>query len=1045
MLVRADVTVHEYDREPVENRSTSLGGWLRRSARQPAAPVQAPQVRAENSAQSFTTLGSSGARTALQTATAASGFDGDLDMDVDIDLIDNLVAAHQNTPSRASSSAADSGAPVPQSHVGASVVPPNSGRLVVRPRPGSTAARSGDAHTASGTNQGAETVQNHQSRRLEHPSTPATHLHVQLASSAAAPSALASEKRPLQRLRLRTRGSIQSDSQASSTPMGTGGHGRFGSDLKPARTPQHRSHTLPPPTPTSSLQDSFKSEAASASHTGQRAGSSESLQPPPQGRSGRGGSGDGIDLSDDDSSFERLMLDIESVTPSAATPRTSVTVSRTLGPGGIGGATLRPGSAAGQNIPQSDSQTNSSSQESRSRSGEAQQQLHQHQQQRPQPDGQKQRRDTALAALQNSLERQVEAKGVQLTREPHRVADILAELTELNRRLTECKGQRSALAAELAAGAASASSADRDTGSLPQASPTGSVTAGSAVVDVSGMDSPSSVVEVVHTSVSSRGSSLASGRDRRNPSSPTSRLATGQTSSSTGGWRSALQRPPSGSGPGDPRRLSTGTTFSTPAGRSGVSRSGMSPSSTTIGSAAGLAGSDPPRGRHRRVRSPSPTDDDIEAMEEAAADDGDRFADADVPPWELDAASTPRNPPPAVPAAQGTGSSNSRPPASISAHTPATTPSFTPPTEPQHQNQSSGRNVTDYASEAPYQPPPRPPPGQEQSFASRGMSNTTSSSLNTSTSSVRALIPSNTSNPNTPQYGSGQMGHETDNSGVDDDMIEILPVSPNLFVASGSSASGSRPAPYSSSATSSSYPQPNPNYASGNASYSTNSSSNSNNNNNNIGFTSNAGTTSAVRALGSGPAPVSSGQASGAARGRVGGANLQHLSPKMQELARTAQRTFGHRKFREGQLEVIEAIVAKRDVFVLMPTGGGKSLCYQLPAVCQPGLAVVVSPLIALIQDQVQSLHANEVNAVYLNSAQSDEERQAAMDQLYSTDMRVKLLYVTPEKICASESFRRLLGRLNDRGLVSMYVLVLATPLTAHHPLLVQYTIPTPA
>src|SRR6059058_5070415 len=84
---------------------------------------------------------------------------------------------------------------------------------------------------------------------------------------------------------------------------------------------------------------------------------------------------------------------------------------------------------------------------------------------------------------------------------------------------------------------------------------------------------------------------------------------------------------------------------------------------------------------------------------------------------------------------------------------------------------------------------------------------------------------------------------------------------------------------------------------------------------------------------------------------------------------------FGHDTFWAGQREIIEHALAGRDAFVLMPTGGGKSLTYQLPALLMPGLTVVVSPLIALMQDQVDRLRANGIPATFVNSSLSINER----------------------------------------------------------------------
>ena len=118
------------------------------------------------------------------------------------------------------------------------------------------------------------------------------------------------------------------------------------------------------------------------------------------------------------------------------------------------------------------------------------------------------------------------------------------------------------------------------------------------------------------------------------------------------------------------------------------------------------------------------------------------------------------------------------------------------------------------------------------------------------------------------------------------------------------------------------------------------------------------------------------------------------------------QAVFGYQQFRPGQLEIIEQIVAGRDALVLKPTGGGKSLCYQIPALLRPGLGVVVSPLISLMKDQVDTLRANGVAAVYINSALSREE----MIQNFAAMRRgeIKLVYVSPERLLQHEFMDRL-------------------------------------
>jgi len=107
--------------------------------------------------------------------------------------------------------------------------------------------------------------------------------------------------------------------------------------------------------------------------------------------------------------------------------------------------------------------------------------------------------------------------------------------------------------------------------------------------------------------------------------------------------------------------------------------------------------------------------------------------------------------------------------------------------------------------------------------------------------------------------------------------------------------------------------------------------------------------------------------------------------------------TFGYDTFRPLQQEVIENILARRDTLAVMPTGGGKSLCYQIPSLMLDGLTVVISPLIALMKDQVEQLRAYGVHAVFLNSSLSAQEYQENME--YVQRGEVKLLYVAPETL----------------------------------------------
>ena len=115
------------------------------------------------------------------------------------------------------------------------------------------------------------------------------------------------------------------------------------------------------------------------------------------------------------------------------------------------------------------------------------------------------------------------------------------------------------------------------------------------------------------------------------------------------------------------------------------------------------------------------------------------------------------------------------------------------------------------------------------------------------------------------------------------------------------------------------------------------------------------------------------------------------------ELTAVLERHFGFREFRPLQEDIIGEALAGRDVLALMPTGGGKSLCYQLPALVRPGLTVVVSPLIALMKDQVDFLRSRKIAAAVLNSTNSPQQTQAVTDALQRGAIR--LLYVAPERL----------------------------------------------
>jgi ATP-dependent DNA helicase RecQ len=106
---------------------------------------------------------------------------------------------------------------------------------------------------------------------------------------------------------------------------------------------------------------------------------------------------------------------------------------------------------------------------------------------------------------------------------------------------------------------------------------------------------------------------------------------------------------------------------------------------------------------------------------------------------------------------------------------------------------------------------------------------------------------------------------------------------------------------------------------------------------------------------------------------------------------------FGYDSFRPQQEEIIEKVLSGADSLVLMPTGGGKSLCFQIPALLLPGTAIVVSPLISLMKDQVDALRSNGVSAAFLNSSQTFQEQQVILEACHNGQIR--LLYVSPEKL----------------------------------------------
>ncbi|MBR4877121.1 MAG: RecQ family ATP-dependent DNA helicase, partial [Rhodocyclaceae bacterium] len=142
--------------------------------------------------------------------------------------------------------------------------------------------------------------------------------------------------------------------------------------------------------------------------------------------------------------------------------------------------------------------------------------------------------------------------------------------------------------------------------------------------------------------------------------------------------------------------------------------------------------------------------------------------------------------------------------------------------------------------------------------------------------------------------------------------------------------------------------------------------------------------------------------------------------PRETAALRVLQEVFGYSAFRGAQQEIIETLCSGGDALVLMPTGGGKSLCYQVPALLRAGTAIVVSPLIALMQDQVATLRELGVRAARIDSSLAADDARNVLAAL--SEQRLDLLYVAPERLL-TDSFLARLDRLHRAGAIALFAI----------------------
>lgn len=145
--------------------------------------------------------------------------------------------------------------------------------------------------------------------------------------------------------------------------------------------------------------------------------------------------------------------------------------------------------------------------------------------------------------------------------------------------------------------------------------------------------------------------------------------------------------------------------------------------------------------------------------------------------------------------------------------------------------------------------------------------------------------------------------------------------------------------------------------------------------------------------------------------------------PWSKKLIEVRSSVFGINAFRPLQLQTMNATLSGKDCILIMPTGGGKSLCFQLPALISKGITLVVSPLVSLMEDQVMALERIKVKAFLLNASSSKEHVKYVQDNMTNTQCPFKMLYVTPEKLAKSKRFMAKLEKMYEAGLFSRLVI----------------------